>query len=128
MTHSVQRLFGVAQGALLYSWLFYPLFRLGEEQLYRVVESAARVRYQELSGSETKLRFVEVIAGLVESGVIPAKDEPRWQGLRELRNRSAHPEDQVVMPPGAVLVTLKAPGHDINRIFARQPRGQAPPG
>ena len=44
----VSDLFAIARGALLYGWFFYPLFRLGEEQLYRVVEAAAKERYRQL--------------------------------------------------------------------------------
>lgn len=40
----VRDLFAVARGALVYGWFFYPLFKLGEEQIYRVAEAAARQR------------------------------------------------------------------------------------
>src|SRR4051794_24132114 len=45
---SIRDLFDVARGALVYGWFFYPLFRLGEDQLHRVVEAAAAARYQQV--------------------------------------------------------------------------------
>jgi hypothetical protein len=35
----VADLFAVARGAMLYGWFFYPLFRIGEEQLFRLLET-----------------------------------------------------------------------------------------
>lgn len=37
----VRKLFEVARSAMAYAYFFYPLSSLAEEQLYRVVESAA---------------------------------------------------------------------------------------
>jgi hypothetical protein len=118
----IRDVFDVARGALLYGWFFYPLFRLGEEQLYRVVEAAAAARYKQLGGPDDRPNFVDTIRWLTQAGVIPVADGPRWQAARQLRNRASHLEQQVVMPPGAVLTTLEACGHDINRLFAREPR------
>jgi hypothetical protein len=36
----IQRLFEVAQGAILYGYFFYPLYTLALEQVFRVVETA----------------------------------------------------------------------------------------
>jgi hypothetical protein len=41
----IRELFDVARGAMIYGWFFYPLFRLGEDQLHRVVEAAVVARY-----------------------------------------------------------------------------------
>jgi hypothetical protein len=35
----IKDLFAIARGAILYGWFFYPLFKLGEERLYRVMET-----------------------------------------------------------------------------------------
>lgn len=119
---NIRALFDVARGALLYGWFFYPLFRLGEEQLYRVVEAAAKARYRQTAGPEPLPNFKRVIEHLVDVGVIPEADQPRWDAARNLRNRASHPHQQTVLPPGMVLTTLKATAHDVNRLFARGPR------
>jgi hypothetical protein len=128
----IRELFAVARGAMLYGWLFYPMFLLGEEQLYRVVEAAATTRYHELNGPQRKPSFAKTIEWLIEREVIPAEDEGRWDAVRQLRNAASHPDRQSVMPPGAVLSGLKASAEDINHLFARDPfavprsPGQAP--
>ena len=40
----VRNLFEVAQGVLCYGCFFYPLYTLGSEQFYRVLEAALRPR------------------------------------------------------------------------------------
>jgi hypothetical protein len=118
----VRELFAVARGVLLYGWFFYPLFRLGEDQLHRVLEAAVVARYRQLDGPKSRPSYAIAIEYLVERAVIPAEDLPRWNAARELRNRASHLHQQVVMPPGAVLDMLKATAHDINRLFARDAR------
>lgn len=110
-------LFAVARGAMLYGWFFYPLFRLGEEQLYRVAETAARMAYQARGGARSSPRFTEAIAFLVEHHAISADDQVRWDALRQLRNLASHPALQSVMPPGAVLGILMNVAKDIDRLF-----------
>ena len=61
--------------AMLYGWFFYPLFRLGEEQLYRVCEAAAAVRYTQLCTSDVTLELThELPDSRVVSGEV--NDEP----------------------------------------------------
>jgi hypothetical protein len=119
---SIRDLFDVARGALVYGWFFYPLFRLGEDQLHRVVEAAAAARYQQVVGPRRAPTFAQAIDTLIEHGVIPEADRERWDAARQLRNRASHPHQQAVMPPGAVLDMVSAAAHDINRLFARPSR------
>ena len=118
----VRELFDVARGCLLYGWFFNPLFRLGEEQLFRVAEAAARERYHELGGPKKRPTFAASIAWLTNEGAIKAGDEIWWDATRELRNHSSHPERHVAMPPGQVLRTLSMTAHRVNRLFLRDPR------
>lgn len=117
----IRDLFDIARGAMLYGWFFYPLFRVGEEQLYRLTETALRCCYHHLAGPGRRPTFKKAIGFLVERGVIPAEDRGRWEAARQLRNVASHPERASVMPPGAVLGMLRANAHDINRLFARCP-------
>jgi hypothetical protein len=119
VAEEIRELFAVARGAMLYGWFFYPMFTLGEEQVHRVVEAAAKTRYRRLGGARREPSLHDTIEWLVERQVIQAEDRGRWEAVRELRNISSHPEHQTVMPPGAVLSGLKAAAHDINRLFAR---------
>jgi hypothetical protein len=114
----IRDLFEAARGAMLYGWFFYPLFRLAEEQVYRVLEAAARTRYREFAGAKAQPSFHEAVSWLTRRGAIAPADEVRWRAVRELRNDASHPKYQSVMPPGAVLATLQAAAHDINELFA----------
>lgn len=121
--HEIRELFEVARGAMLYGWFFYPLFALGEEQLYRVLEAAARARYRQTGGPQREPRFKEAIDFLVGNAVIPEPDREHWDAARELRNAASHREQHAAMPPGTILRHLELSAHDINRLFAREPTG-----
>ncbi len=112
----VRDVFGVARGCLVYGWFFYPLFRLGQEQLYRLGEMAARDRVEQIDGKRPK-DFARAIKRLVELGEIDERDKDDWHLLRKARNRSSHPAYATMMPPGVVLATLKGVAHRINRLF-----------
>lgn len=114
---NLHEVFGVARGCLIYGWFFYPLFRLGEEQLFRVGELAVKERLRQLDEPEPE-NFFDGIKQLARRNEISDRDVDRWHTLRKLRNRASHPEGAVVMPPGVVLGTLKSVAHDVNRLFA----------
>lgn len=119
---AIRDLFAVARGVALYGWLFYPLFRVGEEHAYRVVEAGVKDCYRNLGGPKRRPRFVETIAWLIEVDVIPVSDKTRWDAVRHLRNAASHLDRPSYMPPGAVLATFEACAHDLNRLFMRATR------
>jgi len=121
----IRDLFAVARGALLYGWFFYPMFRLGEDQLHRVAEAAAARRYHELGGTAKRPRFARTIDWLVKHGAIPAADKQRWHAARELRNIGSHPEQQWVLPPGQALTMLTVTAESVNSLFAEKAPGEA---
>jgi Domain of unknown function (DUF4145) len=118
----IRELFAVARGAMLYGWFFYPMFALGEEQLYRVLEAAVRARYRQIGGKEREPRFSTALRMLIERDVIPEQDRESWDAARELRNAGSHREEHQALPPGDILRHLEMAVHDINRLFARQAR------
>jgi hypothetical protein len=115
----IRDLFAIARGAMLYGWFFYPLFRFGEEQLYRVLETATKHRYRESGGARKRASYFEVIDSLVESGLIPADERERWTAARKLRNHVSHPERAAVVPPGFALGMLNAIARDIDSLFVQ---------
>jgi hypothetical protein len=117
----IRDLFAIARGAMLYGWFFYPLFRLGEEQLYRVLEAAAKLRYRETGGMKKKLSFFEAIDFLVEMSLIPENERERWTAAKNLRNLASHPERATVVPPGFTLRMLRASAGDIDGLFSPSP-------
>ncbi len=113
----IRDMFEVARGAVLYGWFFYPMFQLGQEQLFRVTEAAAK-RCSKMLGDNDKHRsFFKCIEFLVQEGAIAADDRRRWEAARELRNSSSHPERASVMPPGAIASMMDTTATDINDLF-----------
>jgi Domain of unknown function (DUF4145) len=121
--HEIRELFEVARGAMLYGWFFYPMFALGEEQLYRVLEATVRARYKQIGGQKREPRFKQAIDFLIENNVIPESDGEHWHAARELRNAASHRDQHEALPPGTILRHLEVSAHDINRLFARPPKG-----
>jgi hypothetical protein len=115
----IRDLFAIARGAMLYGWFFYPLFRLGEEQLHRVLEAAARLRCSEAESSTKRPTFFEAINSLVTMGLIPEDERERWTAARKLRNGASHPERASVVPPGFALRMLRVGARDIDGLFAQ---------
>ena len=113
----IDDLFSIARGAMLYGWFFYPLFRLGEEQLYRVLEAAAKHRYRGAGGAEDEPSFHEAVAYLLERDLIAPSEAERWTAARRLRNIASHPEQAAVVPPGMALRMLRAAQRDIDSLF-----------
>lgn len=99
----VRELFEVAQGVLCYGCFFYPLYTLGNEQLYRVLEAALTHRCAELSLARSSDRFGDKIATLFDNGHLSLQRVDQWHATRRLRNSSSHPDRQsLVIPPMAV--------------------------
>lgn len=117
----VSRLFAVARGVLVYGEFFYPLYYLGAEQLYRVADAAALVRYDDLGGARTKRGeppvFATRIRWLHRHGVITDARHEQWHGFRELRNRASHPEEQQVFTPGTAVSVLREVSDCIAELF-----------
>jgi hypothetical protein len=120
----IRDMFEVARGAVLYGWFFYPMYELGQEQLFRVSEAAARRCCAALGNESERLSFYAAIGFLAKKGVIDADDRHRWEAARKLRNSSSHPERASVMPPGAIASLVEATATDINHLFLEARRLQ----
>ena len=114
----VRGLFDVARGAMLYGSLFYPLFTLGLEQLYRVGEAAVTLRVQPLGLSKKKTKtFENKLDALQDASVLTAQQHQQWSALRGLRNEASHPERQTILAPGHALSLLHSLAAAINHLF-----------
>lgn len=111
-------LYAIARGAMLYGWFFYPIFRLAEEQLYRVLEAAAKMRYRRAQGPKRQPSYNEAISYLSEAGLIFPEQLERWHAARKLRNMASHPERATVVPPGFAVRMLRVAASDIDALFA----------
>ena len=96
----VKNIFDVARGTLCYGCYFYPLYTLGSEQCFRVLEAALRHKCRDLGAPErVRRRFGGMVDWLVTQGIIRDEQRVRWDAARRLRNMASHPERQSIKMP-----------------------------
>ncbi len=123
---NIAALFEVVRGSMVYGWFFYPLITLATEQCHRVVEAGARLRCEQLGlatkrvgkdGKSLDMKFADIVQSLVNAGAISRSDQPRWNSVRKLRNRSSHPARQTILSPGMALSIVEIAATFLNRLF-----------
>jgi hypothetical protein len=113
----VSALFEVARGAMVYGYFFYPLYALGCEQLFRVVETAVNLKCKAMGVPSKVQKFYEKLEWLVLMKVISEEEKNIWHALRELRNLASHPQNQTILPPGMVIGIVERIADKINFLF-----------
>jgi len=89
-------LFEVARSALCYGFFFYPLYTLGSEQLYRVIESAVALKCEQEKAPKKVNKFKDRIEWLIKKGIIDQNFRDKFHAARELRNRASHMDRQFI--------------------------------
>ena len=116
---NVRALFEVARGSLAYGYFFYPLYTLACEQLFRVAEAAVSEKCRMLGASAKKTKtFEKKVQFLFDSQVISDEERLDWDAVRNFRNSTSHPQQQMILPPGAVASLLFRIGEKVNKLFA----------
>lgn len=117
----IRRLFEVARGAMIYGFYFYPLYTLGCEQLYRVIETAMNIWWKRSSSNtDQKVKgFHKRIEWLANKGRLPKKRLELWRGIKELRNSGSHPDDQRLWSPKEVGENLAGASLLLNELFTK---------
>lgn len=110
-------LFEVARGTMCYGYFFYPLFSLGNEQLFRVDEAAVSYVCKK-SGIPEKLKYHEKLKQLRNRDFISDCDFPRWEASRKLRNAFSHPSNQSLIMPAMAVDNVKITAELINTLFS----------
>jgi hypothetical protein len=122
----IAALFEVARGSMIYGWFFYPLITLASEQVYRVLEAAARLRCLESGITPSKLSkkgkplkpdFAQLISALIRRGFIFPTERGRWEAARRLRNSASHPLRQAIISAGMSLDVLESSAELLNKLF-----------
>jgi len=113
---NIRELFEAAQGALIYSIFFHPLMTLALDQMTRLAERAATIRYEMAIGKKAK-NFAVAIDGLIEEGLIAAQLKPRWAAVRQLRNDASHPSQQWLYSVGMMSAIVEGVPALINGLF-----------
>jgi len=112
----VRDIFEVAKGCITYGVLFYPLFSIGTAQLFRMCETAVKLR-AEAAGGHSDLHFKDAVDLLIKHGVIEEQKRQRWDALRSLRNSTSHPKMQMILPPANAIHFLETIADDINAMY-----------
>jgi hypothetical protein len=120
----VRALYEVARSAIIYGFVCYPLLTLGNEQLHRVVETAARLKADAVGYPRTVKNgvldlpsFDQAIKWLNEKGVIADVDLDDWLVMKWFRNHASHPKMQTIQPPSAAVSTLRRTADAINQLY-----------
>jgi hypothetical protein len=113
----VQALFGVARGAMVYGFLFYPLYTLAAELLFRVAEAAVSHKCSYMDAPKRVETLADRIKWLNENGAISDDQLLRWHATRELRNIASHPKGQSIMTPGNAIGYVERTAELINPLF-----------
>jgi hypothetical protein len=113
----IQRLFEVARSALLYGYFFYPLYALGGEQLFRLAETAVNSKCNALGIPAEKMSLRKRVDKLIQRGIIPEQEKVLWSSFWKVRNRTSHPSDQMLVPPGDMIQNLWFVAEKINGWF-----------
>lgn len=117
----VRRLFAVARGCLVYGYLFYPLYTLGVEQLFRVADAAVQHKCRQVGvlpeTSLENLGFSNGVGHLAKHGAIPTGARKGWDSLVQLRNVASHPKNQAILPPAIVVGELCRIADEIDHLF-----------
>jgi hypothetical protein len=123
---TIQELFEVARGSMIYGWFYYPLTTLAMEQLFRIMEAAA-IRRCEASGIPTKIKrqnsdefdrpFSKILNDMLAANVVTAIEYKRWNAARDIRNDRSHPKSLMILMPGQALQTLTTCCELINKLF-----------
>jgi hypothetical protein len=122
----IQALFEVARGVCLYGSFFYPLYHLGEEQIFRVADAAVGAKCKQMGGPDHRTSFAGRLDWLKRRGVLSEQDRRWWEAITQLRNIGSHPEFQSLHPPGSVLRTFQNVAREISALFETTPVPDAP--
>jgi hypothetical protein len=110
-------MFKVARGTLLYGYFFYPLYALGQDQLWRVCEAALNERFHQLDGPRNRKRFVDRIKWMRSDGHFSEEQAVWWTAVKDLRNSTSHPAFQTLIAPLELPGDLRRTAHAINCLF-----------
>jgi hypothetical protein len=115
---NLRTLFEVARASLAYGYFFYPLYTLACEQLFRVAETAISEKCKLVGAPKKADTFEKKIKFLFNSKVLSDEERLDWDAVRQFRNSTSHPQQQMILPPGAVASLLFKIGEKVNKLFA----------
>lgn len=115
----IQRLFEVARGTMVYGYLFFPIYTLSIEQLFRVIDTSVTLKCKLLSAPQktVKGKLEAKVNWLIDGKFIPETEGEELHRFRKLRNSSSHPNNQSIIYPTMALNLLSSIVTIINSLF-----------
>jgi hypothetical protein len=118
----VRERFEVARGAMLYGVCFYPLFTLGLEQAFRLMEAAAKAKATSLGFSMVTAKgwhrtYSSILDELFSKQALTKTEYEWWSNAKEFRNETTHASSQPILMPTQVVGALTSITEAINRLF-----------
>ena len=99
-------MFEVARGVLCYGCYFYPLYTLGSEQLYRVLNAALIHKCRQMNAPKEIDGFYKALQWLNQSGTFSEARFNQWDASRGLRNDTSHANCQHSYDPTMALTGI----------------------
>lgn len=112
----IKDMFEAAQAVICYGYFHYPLFKLGSDQLYRVLDAALGHKCRSVGAPKLEC-FQNRYEWLLKRGYIEYAMEQRWQSAVKLRNETSHANSPSLFPPGVALTGIRIACELINSVF-----------
>jgi hypothetical protein len=118
----VQEAFEIARGAIIYGVCFYPLFTLGLEQVFRLMEAAAKAKATSVGISIVTAKgrprpYSSILDELFSKRLLTEREYEYWSNAKDFRNETTHSRRQTILLPAQVVSTLTSLTEAINRLF-----------
>lgn len=112
---TILRAFEVARATMIYSWFFYPLATLGQEQLFRVGKLAVHERCRALQQESND--YDGQLEALVAAQIISSETRIRWSAVGRLADDRAFLAGPTLMDAGQAIGTLELMARLISALF-----------
>jgi hypothetical protein len=113
----VRELFEVARGTCLYGYFFYPIFTLGMQQIFRVMEAAIEHKCRKLKTPAENETFSKKLKWLCDNHQFNEKQKIQWDEARKMRNFFSHEKRQSLFDPGSAIRQIQNAIDLINSLF-----------
>lgn len=113
----VRHMFEVAQGTMCYGCRFYPLYTLGCEQMFRVLEAAVHHKCEELDAPKGTNRLHRQLEWLKAQGILNDENIRRWESSRDMRNLGSHATRQSIYSPDMAIWLTRSVAELISELF-----------
>lgn len=103
----------------LHSLFVYEFVTVAMERSFLAIETALKLKHRAVTGKNEKCTLGPLLDWAVKEKILNGITEDMKEALRDLRNRFAHPEKQIMDMPGPAVSMLQRNVAMINSIFEK---------